>query len=635
MKPAVPFLIPGSFTLGCNYWASHAGTRMWTDWNEAVVEQDLKTLRASGLTVLRIFPLWSDFQPIVTLRTFDSVIREIRMVEHGSSEEIPLPPTVLGLAGVSEVMVARFARFCELAERHDIKLIIGLITGWMSGRLYAPAALTGRNMITDPMVQQWQVRFVRTLVERFRDTPAISCWDLGNECNCMCKVETREQAYAWTALITGTIRSADASRPVISGMHVLAPGNEFTANWTMQDQGEFTDILTTHPYPYWIRHANQDAVDTVRTTLHATAETRFYGDLGGKPCMAEEIGTMGPMLGDWSAAANFVRTNLFSLWANDCRCFLWWCAFDQTRLAHAPYDWVAVELELGLVREDGSAKPMLAELAAFAALREKLPLRELPARRIDAICVLTRGQDQWGVAYSAWVLAAQAKLSLRFAWADAPLPDAALYILPSINSHESINRRYWLALLEKVKAGADLFVTLDQSGILSPFTEVFGVEVASRAHRRGPSSFSIDGQTLTITKGVEQRLRPVAGTTVLAGTAEQPVITSAPYGKGRAMLCTFPVEMQLTSTVGALDPGGEPFHAVYRLISQRFSRPVDCDDANVAITYHGSRHVVLVNHGDKPATPCLAPGVSIARWLTGGPQVAAHDGAIIELANDF
>ena len=29
------------YLLGVNYWASHAGIRMWSDWDEETVEKDL------------------------------------------------------------------------------------------------------------------------------------------------------------------------------------------------------------------------------------------------------------------------------------------------------------------------------------------------------------------------------------------------------------------------------------------------------------------------------------------------------------------------------------------------------------------------------------------------------------------
>ena len=60
---------PGTMSVGVNYWASHAATRMWTDWNEKVVEDDIRSIAGLGCVYLRVFPLWSDFQPVMVLRT--------------------------------------------------------------------------------------------------------------------------------------------------------------------------------------------------------------------------------------------------------------------------------------------------------------------------------------------------------------------------------------------------------------------------------------------------------------------------------------------------------------------------------------------------------------------------------------
>ena len=61
-----------------------------------------------------------------------------------------------------------------------MKLIVGLVTGWMSGRWFVPPAIEGRNVLTDPMAIMWQVRMVRHLVRTFKDAPALLAWDLGN-----------------------------------------------------------------------------------------------------------------------------------------------------------------------------------------------------------------------------------------------------------------------------------------------------------------------------------------------------------------------------------------------------------------------------------------------------------------------
>jgi endo-1,4-beta-mannosidase len=244
MRTLLPLETPGGFVLGCNYWASHAGTAMWRDWRPEVIDADFARLTAHGLTWVRLFPLWPDFQPIHQLRGGAGRPVEMRFGED------PLPDDALGQAGVSAAMLARFDALCSLAEKHRLRLLVGLVTGWMSGRLFVPPALEGRDPITDPVSLAWQIRLVRALVRHAQHHAAIAAWDLGNECNCMGSPSSREAAFAWTAAVAHTIRAADPSRPIVSGMHSLGtPVGSVTNPWCIDDQADLTDILTTHPYP--------------------------------------------------------------------------------------------------------------------------------------------------------------------------------------------------------------------------------------------------------------------------------------------------------------------------------------------------------------------------------------------------
>lgn len=73
-----PLIITGTFVIGCNYWASYAGTHMWRDWRPDVIADDLKQLADNGLQVLRCFPLWPVFQPITQLYGGGDQPQEIR-----------------------------------------------------------------------------------------------------------------------------------------------------------------------------------------------------------------------------------------------------------------------------------------------------------------------------------------------------------------------------------------------------------------------------------------------------------------------------------------------------------------------------------------------------------------------------
>lgn len=116
------FLPSGTLTIGANYWASHAGPRMWRDWDAEVVARDFAQLAAFGIQVLRVFPLWPDFQPIHTLRGGGGTFMEVRF------GEAPLPSDEPGKSGVDAEMLRRFGVMADLAADNVFFLSVPLET---------------------------------------------------------------------------------------------------------------------------------------------------------------------------------------------------------------------------------------------------------------------------------------------------------------------------------------------------------------------------------------------------------------------------------------------------------------------------------------------------------------------------
>jgi hypothetical protein len=601
------FNSPGAFFTGANYWASHAGTAMWSDWRPDVVEQDFQRLAAARIKVLRVFPLWSDFQPIHELKGYVGRPMEIRFGEQ------LLPNDEAGRAGMSSLMLDRFAEFLTLAERYEIQLIVGLITGWMSGRLFVPPALEGRNVITDPYAIRWQVRFVTHFVSRFKNASPIVAWELGNECNCMGAASSSDQAWTWTASLTNAIRANDPSRPVYSGMHSLHPDG----NWTIQDQAELTDCLTTHPYPYFTPFCDQDPINTIRTGLHAVAETLYYRGIGSKTCFVEEIGTLGPMFTSDEKGADFVRNNLYTLWAHDCRGLLWWCANEQTHLAHAPYDWYSIERELGYFRLDGSPKPVLEEVSRFTEFVDRFP--PLPPRIVDGVCILTNGQDSWGVAYGTFTLAKQAGLEIEFQHANQPLRSAPLYLMPSMRGHACMSQHRLVELMSLIEQGATLYLSFD-NGLLSHFTPYLGVKIRTRQKRTGTDRVTMGNATLDIGGGYGFDLEP-AGAEILATNQDgSPAFTCATYGKGKIYLLNYSLETFLLQKPGAFHgQSAQPYWQIYYAIGESIDtgKIIRKDVANVGITEHPvnktSRYAMAINYEPQETTVRLefSPGWTV------------------------
>ena len=98
------------YFIGCNYWASNAGTAMWHEWDLECIRKDFACMAENGIEVLRIFPLWPDFQPIERHDGWAGNFVEFRF--HDSA----LPDTEAGRAGIDEKMLERFQTILDLAE---------------------------------------------------------------------------------------------------------------------------------------------------------------------------------------------------------------------------------------------------------------------------------------------------------------------------------------------------------------------------------------------------------------------------------------------------------------------------------------------------------------------------------------
>lgn len=629
---ALPFLETGKFQIGANYWASHAGTHMWSEWREDVVAQDFSRLAENGLSVLRVFPLWSEFQPIHALFNSHGDIYEYR---HG---EEPLPETPIGQSGVSIEMLQRFEILCDHAHKNGLQLVVGLITGWMSGRLFAPPALERLNHICDPESIMWQLRFIKTFVNHFKDHPAIHAWDLGNECNCLAKA-SREQAWLWTSTVSNAVRSADPTRPVISGMHGLSADPK--AKWTIKDQGELTDILTTHPYPLFTQHCNREPMDTLRPLLHGTAETCLYADISGKPSFVEETGNFGPAFCDETKGALIATTQCYSLWAHDCRGLLWWCAHEQNNLEKAPYDWISMERQLGLLRDDGTPKPLLPAMEEVVSNINSLKsLDRLPPRNIDGVCILTNGQDQWGAGYSAFLLGKQAGFDIRFCDGEHTFPESDFYLLPSVGQLNALSRRRERELMKRVHEGATLYVSMDD-GFLGDIMQLTGLHVIGRCKRAAPCAFEFADQTFTVSSTTEYQLAPGTAT-ILANEAGNPVLSQASYGKGTVYFLSVPLETYLAETNGAFLENASPYWRIYQRIASGIlaKRHVQKTSPSIGITEHlaedGTLSVLLMNlqPGIAHSQISFSAGYEWIESLSGPKPQQEADGFSLELPHN-
>ena len=606
------------FMLGCNYWASHAGAEMWKNWDEEQVERDMQDLSEYGVKYLRVFPNWKDFQPVMPVYGGEGRIKEYML--EGCRE--PENPWYL-----DEVMLDRFGKFCTVAEKYGMKLIVGLITGWMSGRLFIPSALNGKNLCTDPVALKFELLMVRGIVSRFCDRDVICAWNLGNECNCMSKVNTREEAMVWTAAVSNAIRAADPDRPVISGMHSLSVDRDA---WRITDQADWNDILTTHPYAYFVPYCRNDPIDSIRTLMHGTCETMLYASVGKKPCLVEELGTLGPNICNDDISGSFMRLNLISNWANGSAGLLWWCAHEQLNLETPPYNWFMLERELGMLDINRRPKPILKEMKKISDWLGTVDF-ELEAPVKDALILLTKEQDCWATAFMSFILGKQAGVTLDFLAPNLDIPDSAVYFMPSVHSGCPLYARYYNQLLDKVYNGAVLYVS-NGDAFFNKREEVFGASVISSEDTYDSGTFTFNGSVIPYERYCKVGIEPTTAQVLANDGNGKPIFTVNNFGKGKIYYLNFPLEDMLSRQNHAFDGGAYKIYeyVLKELLEEKTVRKLN---SKVGVTENGSIATVI-NYSNEPVKTglYLQNGKRIGHIFRGNPDyLEPCDGAVFEI----
>lgn len=608
-------MIPsGRMALGANYWASHAATQMWTKWDAAEVEKDLETLRDAGMTLLRVFPNWADFQPIVAVPRSGknwSVTRETRMF----LTEEPLPDTPCGRAGVDERMVERFEAFCDLAEKYGFRLIVPLLTGQMTFRNFVPPALVHLDPYADPYALTWEARYVECMVTRLRAKRAIAAWETGNEARILGKSECKERAEFWQRYIQDVIRLADPSRPVIG-----VDGLELTSAsyWPTEVNARLSDWVSMHSYHFWNK-GYLDDFRSIRSTLHAVASTHALADVAGLPAFIEEHGSRRQEQASQRHVADYLRSMLWNAWDSDCRAMLWWCAFDQTGMEIAPYDWKDPCVELGIFHRDRTPYPGVDSIRKFVAFQNSLPFAALPKPKANVHFIVSDSD----VTRASFILAKQAGLRPSFQSSEQTVRDASVYFLPSATGRGGLTLKNWRLLKEKVRKGATLYISMDDT-FLDSLEEVAGIEIDYRDGAGEVLNCAFPDFNLVLNTAVTRRFRALTAETLAKNKDGAGVFFLNRYGRGMVYSLIVPMESILYSKAGGFSKDA---YKVYGLVAPTLQL-IRTGVRDVTATEHyfddGQCGVVVVNNSPAPyvGTPKVEGGWAVKTAFTDDPSLA-------------
>lgn len=589
------------FMLGCNYWDSVSGTDMWKNWKPDEVEKDLISLNACGVKYLRVFPMWRDFQPVKRLYSYQGSFGEYALGE--DEDNLDLNPY-----GIDMEMIRRFRHFADMADKNGMKLVVSIVTGWMSGRLFVPPALEGRNLINDAEALMWTEKFVKGVVSELKDIKNIVMWDLGNECNCLGLAGSRAEAYTWTAMVRNAIYCTDSTRPISSGMHSLRC--DVDGQWQLCDQGLLCDFVTTHPYPSPTINGDVEPFNGMRTTILPTAQSAYYSGIAGKPCIIQESGTFSPTIGNREMSADFARVNILSGYANNIYGYLWWCGMEHLKLTKAPYSWSMMERQLGMVDVDRVPKPVGRSIESMCHVVYDLPTLQEIQR--EAICVLPREIDKQLVGTSSYILAKQAGFNIAIANCETSIGLSDNYIMPCAKGWQVTYRRTWDFLIDRVfNHGANLLVTYD-GGHFTEFEEIFGVK--SNGVYRGGSQHTahFDFGDIAYTTSKDIMIEADSATVLARNELGNPIFTVNNFGKGKVYFLGFALESLAVSLVDGFNPEkNEPFYLIYkhfaRELRDKYLVRTDCPFVGItqAMSEEGDTIVCAINYSDKPREPKL------------------------------
>ena len=375
------------FILGVNYWPRRKAMYWWRSFDAAEVREEFTVIKSIGMSLVRIFLLWEDWQP-----TPDSV-----------------DPDALGNLGT----------VCDIAAGLGLKLDITFFTGHMSGPSWAPSwmLLPGEPMLpgvrqvvsggkvvncghlnpyTDAVALAAEELLLRTVVARYHGHPAVGMWNLGNEPDLFARPPSPAAGRAWARRMVAAIRAIDQATPITCGLHVP----DLTEDLGLRANDIFAevDVPAIHGYPMYADWSAGPLDPQFVPFLCALTSA-----LCGKPTLMEEFGgcTEAPgrpsSVWKWAAygkprqqfmaaeeaLAEYLAQVLPNLVEVGATGAMLWCYADYAPELwdRPPCDEAQHERFFGLVRPDGTLKPRADVIRQFAATGPSIQ----PARRSVAL----------------------------------------------------------------------------------------------------------------------------------------------------------------------------------------------------------------------------------------------------------
>jgi endo-1,4-beta-mannosidase len=347
------------FSLGINYWPRRSAMHMWQRFDPGEIADDMARLATLGFDAVRFFLRWADFQPAQHRMDHTMLARLERVMELIAAAGLRAMPTLFcgHMSGVNWLPTwtldptrpsGRFRTITEAGE-----------SPYGSGDLYSGYLLEAQRL------------HAREAGATLRGHPSVLAWDLGNEFSNVREPGSAALAREWSKRLTDDLQST-SGHPVTGGLH----GEDLTMDRNIRPSS------ITEPWAFATMHGYSVYSDFARSRTDAEVVpflAALTASLSGKPVLFSEFGNptcpaAGQIPGsefaclDESEMATYARAVLEGLHAQGRLGAYWWCWADyhDDLRATPPFDRAPHELTFGIVRSDGTTKPVGTALSAFA-----------------------------------------------------------------------------------------------------------------------------------------------------------------------------------------------------------------------------------------------------------------------------
>ena len=345
---------------------------MWRELDIGEVREEMAQIAGIGFDVVRLFTLAQDF--------------------------IPRPLCVAG------DMVANLVRVVRAAEDAGLKVVPTLVVINMSGKFWWPEWMLdaqGRpgDLFSDPTILRTQAMLVETCARALGGDDSIRAFDLANEIDDAQRPRTRDAGWLWASLLANTIRRVASGTPIQIGAHL--PSLTTENYMRVDDVGEVADEDLMHAYPLYYDGA-RSFLDPELVPF-SCALTAGLSGRGRRPlmqefglCTAQRDGPGQTITDDFlgkplrqylaseeegAAYYNAVLQRLVSMGAAGAYA---WCYgdYDPRLFDRAPISTAVRERTFGIVRADGSEKPIADVFRKFRQRRDAGTLAQSPVPKV-------------------------------------------------------------------------------------------------------------------------------------------------------------------------------------------------------------------------------------------------------------